>query len=235
MFKFQSCLLKTFPLPFAKWCTKSPCFSFRHYINFSKGFLMCIILAFKVCSQHLSFKISLGVINLYHVVDIVIKFVHKHANPIELHCGQEVNDTFIKPLLAINHIPYSYHSCSIFSLISIEEPCDKYWVVNILQRTSQCFKRSWPWTSQFTFLLNQTLALTHNNKVAPFIWSTSLYSPSCNSSKVSLKRMWHPCTWYYFFPLKFKGFNHVLVDSPLHLVVHEGFPIRTYSQIPCKH
>jgi hypothetical protein len=50
-----------------------------------------------------------------------------------------------------------------------------------------------------------------------------------------LKRMWHPCTWYYFFPLKFKGFNHVLVDSPLHLVVHEGFPIRTYSQIPCKH
>jgi hypothetical protein len=29
-----------------------------------------------------------------------------------------------------------------------------------------------------------------------------------------LKRMWHPCTWYYFFPLKFNGFNHVLVDSP---------------------
>jgi hypothetical protein len=192
---------------------QSPCFSFRHYINFPKGFL-----------SKLSFKDSLGVINLYHVVDIVIKFVHKHANPIKLQCGQEVNDMFIKPLLAINHISYSYHSCINFSLISIEEPCDKCWVVKILQRTSQCFKRGWPWTSQFTFLLNQNL-----------VWSTSLYSLSCNSSKVSLIRMWHPCTWYYFFPLKFNGFNHVLVESPLHLVVHGGFPIRTYSQIPCKH
>lgn len=188
-------------------------FIFKHYINFPKGFFMCTVLAFKVCSQHLSFKDSLGVINLYHVVDIVIEFIHKHANPIKLHCGQEVNDMFIKPLLAINHISYSYHSCINFSLILIEEPCDKYWVVKILQRTSQCFKRGWPWTSQFTFLLNQTLALTHNNKVALLIWSTSLYSLSCNSSKVSLKRMWHPFTWYYFFPLKFKGFNHVLVDS----------------------
>jgi hypothetical protein len=45
---------------------------------------MRTILAFKVCSQHLSFKDSLGVITLYHVVDIVIKFAHKHANPIKL-------------------------------------------------------------------------------------------------------------------------------------------------------
>ncbi len=96
MFKFQSCLLKTFPLPFAKWCTKSPYFSFGHCINFSKGFLMCTILAIKVCSQHLSFKDSLGVINLYHVVDIIVEFVHKDANPIKLHCEQEVNDMFIK-------------------------------------------------------------------------------------------------------------------------------------------
>jgi hypothetical protein len=65
---------------------QSPCFSFRHYINFPKGFL-----------SKLSFKDSLGVINLYHVVDIVIKFVHKHANPIKLQCGQEVNGMFIKP------------------------------------------------------------------------------------------------------------------------------------------